>query len=90
MKSKLNVKSNYKIKSVTKELKLKENKYEPFDYILYKVTSPNKDIKYFSSRKDATAYVNRLTNNKMSIVDAFKEIKRLEGMKLPIKTINTI
>ena len=63
MKSKVNVKSNYKIKSVTKELRLKENKFEPFDYILYKVTSPNKDVKYFSSRKDATAYVNRLTDN---------------------------
>jgi hypothetical protein len=87
MKSKVNVKSNYKIKSVTKELKLKENKYEPFDYILYKVTNPNKEVKYFSSRKDATAYVNKITNNKMSIVDAFTEIKRLEGMKLPIKTI---
>jgi hypothetical protein len=87
MKSKVNVKSNYKIKSVTKELKLKENKYEPFDYILYKVTSPNKDVKYFSSRKDATEYVKGLTNNKMNIVDAFKEIKRLNDMKLPIKTI---
>lgn len=90
MKSKVNVKSNYKIKSVTKELKLKENKFEPIDYILYKVTSPNKSVKYFSSRKDATAYVNRLTDNKMSVVDAFTEIKRLENMKLPIKTINTI
>ena len=39
MNSKVNVKSNYKIKSVTKELRLKENKYEPYDYILYKVTS---------------------------------------------------
>jgi hypothetical protein len=86
-KSKVNVKSNYKIKSVTKELKLKENKYEPYDYILYKVTSPNKDVKYFSSRKDATEYVKGLTNNKMNIVDAFKEIKRLNDMKLPIKTI---
>ena len=85
--SKVNVKSNYKIKSVTKELKLKENKYEPFDYILYKVTSPNKDVKYFSSRKDATAYVNKITDNKMLVVDAFKEIKRLDNMKLPIKTI---
>jgi hypothetical protein len=87
MKSKVNVKSNYKIKSVTKELKLKENKYEPYDYILYKVTSPNKDVKYFSSRKDATEYVKGLTNNKMLVVDAFKEIKRLNDMKLPIKTI---
>jgi hypothetical protein len=87
MKSKLNVKSNYKIKSVTKELKLKENKFEPIDYILYKVTSPNKEVKYFSNKKDATEYVNKLTNNKMSIVDAFTEIKRLEQMKLPIKTI---
>jgi hypothetical protein len=87
MKSKLNVKSNYKIKSVTKELKLKENKFVPYDYILYKVTSPNKEVKYFSNKKDATEYVNKLTNNKMSVVDAFREIKRLEQMKLPIKTI---
>ena len=87
MKSKVTVKSNYKIKSVTKELRLKENQYEPYDYILYKVTSPNKEVKYFSSKKDATAYVNKLTDNKMLVVDAFKEIKRLENMKLPIKTI---
>jgi hypothetical protein len=87
MKSKVNVKSNYKIKSVTKELKLKENKFVPYDYILYKVTSPNKEVKYFSNKKDATEYVNKLTNNKMSVVDAFREIKRLEQMKLPIKTI---
>jgi len=87
MKSKVNVKSNYKIKSVTKELKLKENKFVPTDYILYKVVSPNKDIKYFSNKKDATQYVNKLTDTKMNIVDAFTEIKRLENMKLPIKTI---
>ncbi len=81
MKSKVNVKSNYKIKSVTKELRLKENKYEPYDYILYKVTSPNKDVKYFSNKKDATEYVKTLTNTKINIVDAFKEIKRIEGIK---------
>ena len=81
MNSKVNVKSNYKIKSVTKELKLKENKYEPYDYILYKVTSPNKDVKYFSNKKDATEYVKGLTNTKINIVDAFKEIKRIEGIK---------
>ena len=86
-KSKVNVKSNYKIKSVTKELKLKENKFVPYDYILYKVTSPNKEVRYFSNKKDATQYVNKLTNTKMNIVDAFTEIKRLEQMKLPIKTI---
>jgi hypothetical protein len=87
MKSKVNVKSNYKIKSVTKELKLKENKFVPYDYILYKVTSPNKEVKYFSNKKDATQYINKLTDTKMNVVDAFKEIKRLNDMKLPIKTI---
>ena len=87
MKSKVNVKSNYKIKSVTKELKLKENKFVPYDYILYKVTSPNKEVKYFSNKKDATQYVKGLTDNKINIIDAFTEIKRLENMKLPIKTI---
>jgi hypothetical protein len=87
MKSKVNVKSNYKIKSVTKELKLKENKFVPYDYILYKVTSPNKEVKYFSNKKDATQYINKLTDTKMNVVDAFREIKRLNDMKLPIKTI---
>jgi len=81
MNSKVNVKSNYKIKSVTKELRLKENQYEPYDYILYKVMSPNKDVKYFSNKKDATEYVKTLTNTKINIVDAFKEIKRIEGIK---------
>lgn len=81
-KSKLNVKSNYKIKSVTKELKLKENKYEGFDYILYKVSGPNGIMKFFSNRKDATEFVKGLTNTKMNIVDAFTEIKRIENMSV--------
>ena len=87
MKSKLNVKSNYSIKKVNRVMRMKSEGYQPTTFEVYKVTTPNKVQKYFSSRKDATAYVNKLTDNKMLVVDAFKEIKRLNDMKLPIKTI---
>lgn len=82
MKSKLNTKSNYTIKSVTKEMKLKENNYVGFDYILYKVTGPNGIMKFFSNKKDATEFVKGLTNTKMNIVDAFTEIKRIQNMSV--------
>jgi hypothetical protein len=87
MKSKVNVKSSYSIKKVNRVMRMKSEKFEPTAYEVYKVTGPNKVTKYFSSKKDATQYVKGLTNTKMNIIDAFTEIKRLENMKLPIKTI---
>ena len=80
MKSKLNVKSNYSIKKVNRVMRMKSEGYQPTTFEVYKVTTPNKVQKYFSSRKDATLYVKNLTDTKIDIVDAFKEIKRIEGI----------
>lgn len=86
-KVKENVKSNYTIKKVNRVMRMKSEKYEPTTYEVYKVTGPNKLQKFFSNKKDATEFVKGLTNTKMNIVDVFTEIKRIENMKLPIKTI---
>lgn len=86
-KVKENVKSNYTIKKVNRVMRMKSEKYEPTTYEVYKVTGPNKIQKFFSNKKDATEFVKGLTNTKMNIVDVFTEIKRIENMKLPIKTI---
>jgi hypothetical protein len=87
MKSKLNVKSQYSIKKVNKVLRVKSDKFVPHTYELYKVSGPNKFVKFFVSKKDATEYVKQFTNTKMNRVDVFKEIKRINDIKLPIKTI---
>jgi hypothetical protein len=89
-KSKVNIKKNYEIKKVKRVMRVKEEKYVPTTFEVYKVTGPNKFKKYFVSRKDAKAYIDKMTDNKMLVVDAFREIQRLANMKLPIKTINTI
>lgn len=86
-KSKLNIKSNYTIKKVNRVLRVREESYKPATFEVYKVTGPNKFKKFFCSRKDAKAFIDKYTDNKMSVVDAFTEIKRLAQMKLPIKTI---
>jgi hypothetical protein len=87
MKSKENVKSNYSIKKVNRVMRMKSEKYEPTTYEVYKVTGPKGIKKFFSNRKDAKSFVDKYTNSKMNIVDVFTEIKRIENMKLPIKTI---
>jgi hypothetical protein len=89
-KSKVNIKKNYEIKKVKRVMRVREENYVPATFEVYKVTGPNKFKKYFVSRKDAKAYIDKMTDNKMLVVDAFREIQRLANMKLPIKTINTI
>lgn len=86
-KVKENVKSNYSIKKVNRVMRMKSEKFVPTTFEVYKVTGPNKIQKFFSNKKDATEFVKGLTNTKMNIVDVFTEIKRIENMKLPIKTI---
>lgn len=66
-KSKVNVKSKYIIKKVRKVMKMKDNNFEPATYEIYKVSGPNGVKKYFVSRKDAKAYVDKITDTKMSI-----------------------
>lgn len=80
MKSKLNVKSNYSIKKVNRVMRMKSEGFKPTAFEVYKVTGPNKIQKYFASRKDATLYIKNLTDTKIDIVDAFKEIKRISGI----------
>jgi hypothetical protein len=88
MKSKVNVKSSYSIKKVKRVMRMKDEGFEPTTYEVWKV-SKNDFIKYFVSRKDAEQYVSNYTTMKLKIspADLYKEIKRLENMKLPIKTI---
>ncbi len=50
MKSKLNVKSEYSIKKVNKVLRMKTEKFVPHTYELYKVSGPNKFVKFFVTR----------------------------------------
>lgn len=87
MKVRENVKSNYSVKKVNRVMRMRIDNFEPIKYEVYKVTGPNKIQKFFSNKKDATEFVKNLTNTKMNIVDVFTEIKRIENMKLPIKTI---
>jgi hypothetical protein len=87
MKSKENVKSNYSIKKVNRVMRMKSENFKPTEFEVYKVTGPKGIKKFFSNRKDASEFVKRHTETKMSIVEVFTEIKRIENMKLPIKTI---
>jgi len=87
MKVKENVKSNYSIKKVQRVLRMKSEKFEPTTFDVYKVTGPKGIKKFFSNKKDASEFVKRHTETKMNIVDVFTEIKRIENIKLPIKTI---
>ena len=77
-KSKVNVKSAYDIKKVRRVLKMKENNFEPATYEVFKVSGPNKFVKYFCSRKDAKAFVDSYTDTKMTmsiVKDILREIK---------------
>jgi hypothetical protein len=87
MKVKENVKSGYSIKKVQRVLRMKSEKFEPTTFDVYKVTGPKGIKKFFSNKKDASEFVKQYTNTKMNIVDVFTEIKRIENIKLPIKTI---
>jgi hypothetical protein len=88
MKSKVNVKSSYTIKKVKRVMRMKDEGFEPTTYEVWKV-SKNDFTKYFVSRKDAEQFVSNYTTMKLKIspADLFKEIKRIENIKLPIKTI---
>lgn len=87
MKSKVNVKSEYSIKKVNRVMRMRSENFKPTEFEVYKVTGPKGIKKFFSNKKDATEFVKQYTNTKMNIVDVFKEIKRINDIKLPIKTI---
>jgi len=79
-KSKVNVKKNYEIKKVRKVMRMKDNNFEPATYEIFKVTGPNKFKKYFVSKTDAKAYVDKITDTKMT-VEVIHNIMREIRMK---------
>lgn len=77
-KSKVNKKSAYTIKKVRKVMRMKDNDFEPATYEVFKVSGPNKFVKYFCSRKDAKAFIDTYTDTKMTmsiVKDIMREIK---------------
>jgi hypothetical protein len=79
-KSKVNVKNQYVIKKVQKVMRFKDNNFEPATYEIFKVSGPNGIKKYFVSRKDAKAFVDKYTDTKMS-VEVIHNIMREIRMK---------
>lgn len=80
MKSKVNVKSSYSIKKVKRVLRMASEGFEPINYEVYKVSGPNKVSKLFTTKKDATAFVKKVTDTKIDIVNVFTELKRIDSM----------
>jgi hypothetical protein len=58
----MTLKSKFKINKVRRVMRLKDNDFESAPYIVYKVTGPRKLVKYFVTRKDATAWVKQYTS----------------------------
>lgn len=79
-KNKVNVKNQYVIKKVQKVMRMKDNNFKPANYEIFKVTGPNKLVKYFVSRKDAKAFVDSYTDTKMN-VEVIHNIMREIRMK---------
>jgi hypothetical protein len=77
-KSKVNVKKNYSIKKVNRVMRMKDNNFEPATYEIYKVSGPNKFVKYFVSRKDAKDFIDGYVDTKMTlgiVKNIMREIK---------------
>lgn len=53
--------SKYQIKKVRRVLRLKSNDFESATYEVWKVSGPKKFTKYFTTKKDATAWVKSYT-----------------------------
>jgi hypothetical protein len=55
---------NFKISKVKRVLRLADTGFEPANYIVYKVSGPRGLLKYFTLKKDATAWVKDFTKRK--------------------------
>ena len=60
-------KNKYSVKKVRRTLRLKSESFEPSTYEVWKVSGPRKFVKYFVTKKDATAFVKRMNDTTMSI-----------------------
>ena len=52
---------NFKISKVRRVLRLVDNDFNPATYFVYKVSGPRGFRKYFTLKKDATAWVKNYT-----------------------------
>lgn len=60
-------KNKYSVKKVRRTLRLKSESFEPSTYEVWKVSGPRKFVKYFVTKKDATAFVKGMNDTTMSI-----------------------
>jgi len=60
-------KNKYSVKKVRRVMRMKTEGFEPTTYEVWKVSGPRKFVKYFVTKKDATAFVKRMNDTTMSI-----------------------
>lgn len=52
----------YKIEKKNRVMRMADNSFEPANYEVWKVTGPNKFQKYFTTQKDAKAFIKSYTD----------------------------
>ena len=60
-------KNKFSVKKVRRVMRMKSENFEPATYEVWKVSGPRKFVKYFVTKKDATAFVKRMNDTTMSI-----------------------
>ena len=59
-------KSKYGINKVRRVMRMKADNYEPAMYEVWKVSGPRGFKKYFTTKKDATAYIKKMKDTTMT------------------------
>ena len=67
---------NFKITKVRRVLRLAANEFQPDTYIMYKVSGPRKLVKYFTTKKAASAWVKDYTAQKPMTTDQIIDLMR--------------
>jgi hypothetical protein len=68
-------KSKFQIKKVRRVLRLKSNDFNSATYNVWKVTGPNRLVKYFTTKKDGQAYIKRMNDNTITTEQLFDVMK---------------
>jgi len=71
-------KSKYSIKKVKRVMRMKSEDFEPTTFEVWKVSGPKGFRKYFVTKKDAQAYVSKITDTTLTIdivTNLMREIK---------------
>jgi len=69
-------KKQYQIKKVRRVLRLKSNDFQSATYDVWKVSGPRKLVKYFTLKKDATAWVKNETTRYALTTDQIIDVMR--------------